>query len=111
MIIRVDLRAGCCSLDDPADFTAFHVLVEGAADGATSATVVSTLGADGGAVDDDHVFVAVDAVRRLAGSRDQHWDAGFAGMLGYAESKGWMSSDGSMIRAHVEWADRGVSPA
>jgi hypothetical protein len=31
------------------------------------------------------------------------WPARFAAMLDFARDKGWLSSDGEAIRAHVEW--------
>jgi hypothetical protein len=61
------------------------------------------LGSIGHWVDDDHVAVFTEAVRRLAGDRaaTAEWGKGFSAMLGYAESKGWIADDA--IRAHVEW--------
>ena len=111
MIIVVDLGTSAVSLVDGDDFTAFHVLVEGAARHEGADAVASVLGGDGASIDESHVFVAVDAVRRLAAPSDDEWERGFAAMRGYAESKGWTSPDGSMIRAHLEWAGRGGSPA
>ena len=53
-----------------------------------------------------HVFVRVEELRRLAGERDDdpEWQAKLAGMIAYAESKGWVGEDGT-VRAHVEWRD------
>jgi len=58
-----------------------------------------------GSVDGDgEAMVRVDAVRRLAGAAVRgKWETDFAAMLDYARSKGWLSDDGSSIRAHVEW--------
>lgn len=111
MIIVVDLGTEAVSLVDGGDFTAFHVLVEGAAEHEGAEAVVAVLGGDGAFDDESHVLVAVDAVRRLAAPSDDAWEKGFGAMSGYAESKGWTSSDGTMIRAHLEWAGRGASPA
>ena len=57
-----------------------------------------------GEVDGDgEALVLVAAVRRLAaGSVGASWDEEFAAMLEYALSKGWLSDDGTSIRAHVE---------
>jgi hypothetical protein len=105
MQVVVDLSAepGAVVLVDPADCGRFHVAVRGtgdavALDGALRSASVGGLDGDGEAL------VLVDAVRRLAaGSVGDTWDADFAAMLGYAGSKGWLSEDGSSIRAHVEW--------
>lgn len=53
--------------------------------------------------DGNHVLVPVETLRRLAaGKVDEGWDQKFAGMLSYAESQGWMSEDGTAVRAHLE---------
>ena len=82
------------------DFTAFDVRAGDAG------TALAALG-DGGAAapEADHVFVTVDAVRRLAsealGELSESWEDGFAKMLAYAGSKGWMNEDGTAIKAHL----------
>lgn len=94
---------GDVGLDEPADFTAFDLRVLGGA----RKTVLEALGSDGAAAPEpDHVFVAVERVRSLArialgDGVDFAWESGFTGMLGYAESKGWMSEDGQSIKAHL----------
>ena len=48
--------------------------------------------------DGEHIMVRIDAVRRLAESRvGPDWEADFAGMLAYAQRKGWVSEDGSGV--------------
>lgn len=91
------------ALADPDDLGSFRVLAR-AAD-ADHDALARALDGVGTVAPDGHVFVAVDAVRRLAGERavDPEWEAGFAKMLAYAESKGWMDDSGSAIRAHVDW--------
>ncbi len=56
--------------------------------------------------EDGNAFIAVDAVRRLAGdlAADPEWTAGLEKMLAYASSKGWMDPSGTAIQAHVEWS-------
>lgn len=57
--------------------------------------------------DGDHVMVSVDAIRRYAlGSVGPAWEQDLAGMIGYATGKGWVSEDGTRVRAHIERADR-----
>jgi hypothetical protein len=53
----------------------------------------------------EHIYVGVDELRRLAGSRadDHAWGVEFEQMIAYAESKGWRREDGA-LRVHVEWA-------
>src|SRR5664279_3623825 len=68
---------------------------------------------DAGTVDPGgDVIISAAVIRRLAevaaatrgATLDVRWDAGFASMLDYAASKGWMTDDGA-LRAHVEWGN------
>ncbi len=53
--------------------------------------------------DDGHLMVAVEAIRRYArGNVGPTWEQDLAGMIGYATGKGWVSEDGTRVRAHVE---------
>ncbi|MCP5026686.1 MAG: hypothetical protein GY929_10425 [Actinomycetia bacterium] len=96
VFVRVDTTAGITTLVEPADCTRFHVEVIGSED-----DLALTLG-DVGRVDDENVWVSPGAVRRLAqGQVDDNWEGEFAGMVGYATSKGWVDDSGA-IRAHIE---------
>ncbi|WP_224387223.1 hypothetical protein [Pseudonocardia sp. ICBG1293] len=97
------ITPGDVELVDPADVRAFHVVapVDLGEDELTDTVRRTGLGE----VDDGHVLVRVDAVRRLAAGRvGPGWEDDLAGMLGYARSKGWLSDDGRTVRAHVERA-------
>lgn len=88
------------SIEAADDFTAFDVRAGDAA------AALAALGGGGAAAPEaDHVFVTVDAVRRLAaealGGLSESWEDGFAQMLAYAGSKGWMNEDGTAIKAHL----------
>ena len=48
--------------------------------------------------------LAEDAAATDGYELDAGWDEGFAGMLAYAGTEGWIDDDGA-IRAHVEWRD------
>lgn len=99
MFVRVDTTAGTTTLVEAADCTRFHVELVGSDD-----ALASTLG-DVGRVDGENVWVSPGAVRRLAsGQVDDNWEGEFAGMVGYATSKGWIDGSGA-IRAHIERAD------
>ena len=101
MFVVVDTVARTATLAEPEVFTAFHVVAS--PPDAVAEVIVEVLGADGGpGSDDDHVEIAVDAVRRWAEPVAEEWNESFAGMLGYAESKGWLNDAGTMIGAHIE---------
>lgn len=91
---------GDLALADPTEFTAFDIRSSNTSD----AFVLDALG-DGGAVcdEDNHAFVEAELVRRLAGSAiDEKWEIGFAKMLDYAATKGWLDESGKRIKAHIE---------
>ena len=48
--------------------------------------------------------LASDAAAADGFELDAGWDDGFAAMLAYADSEGWIDDDGA-VRAHVEWRD------
>ena len=53
--------------------------------------------------DGAHVMVPVATLRRLAAGRvPEGWDADFDKMLDYARGQGWLSEDGTAVRAHLE---------
>lgn len=104
MFVQVDLAASppVVTLEEPDDVDRFHVAVVGGSD---IGTVYGALvDAAAGRLEGDDAWIAVDAVRRMARGRvGPDWDNGFAGMLEYARSKGWLDEAGHTIRAHVEW--------
>ena len=106
MDVVVDLASSPSgvALAEPDDLRSFKVLARGSAPDA--ARLGEALEGVGTMAPDGHAFVAVDAVRRLAGDRvnDPDWSEGFDRMLGFARSKGWMDPSGTAIQAHVEWA-------
>ncbi|MFT7600226.1 MAG: hypothetical protein ACI8TP_003167 [Acidimicrobiales bacterium] len=95
IIIAAD---GSATLNKPAEFTAFDVRA------ADAPAALAALGDEASvAPEADHVFVTVAAVRRLAGdAADAEWEAGFAKMLDFAASKGWMNDTSTSIKAHID---------
>ena len=94
MVIVV--RDNTVTLDEPADFKGFKVVVE-SGDG-------SGLFSVGRLAHRDTAWITAEAVRRLAGdAATPEWEDGFQAMLDYAKTKGWIDDTGD-IQAHVEWA-------
>ena len=54
--------------------------------------------------DDGNVFIAVDALKRLASEHatDPEWIASLDAMVAYATERGWVDEAGA-IQAHCEW--------
>jgi hypothetical protein len=94
-------------LVDPQDVTSFSVVCP---DGLGHDDLTERVrSADLGELlpDGDHLMVSVDAIRRHARENvGPAWAQDLAGMIGYATRKGWVSEDGSRVRAHIE---RGTS--
>lgn len=101
--MHIDIATdGSVTLDQPTEFTAFDIR---SADPSPSA-VLAALGSGGSdAPEEGHVFVAVAAIRELAGAAaDAGWEAGLAAMLAYARAQGWTDESGELIKAHIEAA-------
>ena len=97
----VEVTESDVRLAEPEVFTAFHVVRP--AGMSPDALAAALAGPEVGRPDGDDVLVRVDAVRRMAEGRvGADWAEGFAGMLAYADRKGWLTDDGAMVRAHVE---------
>lgn len=82
MYLRIDPRTTppLVEVAEPDDFTSFKVVV----------------------VTPSHSWVDPADLTELAGrADDQDWQQKLAGMISYAESKGWLDEQGR-IRAHVE---------
>jgi hypothetical protein len=90
------------TLEEADEFTSFDVLAPESARPRLG-DLLSTVGR----VEGDHVWVARTAVAELAGAGadDSAWQAGFAAMVDYARSKGFLSDDDLAVRAHIEWGD------
>jgi hypothetical protein len=99
VIVYLRVSAEGTSLEDPEDLKRFAVQVQpGVLDPAAAL-------AGWARVEGDHAWVDVGALRRAAAGRvGARWDADFAGMLDYAQAKGWLSEDGTAIQAHFESA-------
>jgi hypothetical protein len=91
-------------LREASDFTAFKLVVAGGRD---VALVRQALRGVAEVVDGEHAMIAADQLESLAGAlaASAEWQEKFAGMLGYARSKGWVAdaADTTRIQAHIEW--------
>ena len=101
MFVRFVAGSGAVELAEPDDCTKFHV--EAAASVAADVLTAGLVSSGAGTPAPDGGFlVSVAWVRgQAAGRTPADWDERFAGMLGYAQSKGWLSQDGEAIAAHV----------
>ncbi|WP_334143519.1 hypothetical protein [Rhabdothermincola sp.] len=103
MYLRIDPVTGELSLEEPDDFSRFHLEVPGNRSPEEVAALLQRLDV-GRAVegDPDRMWISVDAVQHLsAGAVGEDWLSGFEGMLAYARSKGFLDGPGTHVRAHV----------
>jgi len=103
MVVTVTLGPEpAVALDDPDDFTRFHIAAPGARDRSRLGAALTAAGA--GDLDGDEVLVRTDWLRaEAAGRAGPEWEQGFTAMLDYAERKGWTDASRRAVRAHVEW--------
>ncbi|WP_431283661.1 hypothetical protein ACQW02_02275 [Humitalea sp. 24SJ18S-53] len=100
MLIRIT-AAGEAVLAEAEDFRRFSIRFDQGARGleAAQGALARVARADG-----DTAWVAEAALRALAPrGGDPDWEAGLAGMIGFARSRGWVDDQGG-IRAHIESA-------
>jgi hypothetical protein len=96
--VELSLGADFARLLSPDDVTSFAVVLEGDDDpGPGSLATGGVLGFG------DHAWVRTDALRRLAGpAATPEWEEGFAAMLDYARTRGWVDDEQGAVRGHVE---------
>ncbi|WP_395400163.1 hypothetical protein ACHMXB_16810 [Arthrobacter sp. UC242_113] len=98
--MHVRVSPGSVALDEPDDCTSFKVLLSEEAKHSLPALLES---ASAGRMDEGDVLVSVDWIRgECAGRIGMGWNYRFANMLVYAAGKGWLSTDGSHVRSHIE---------
>jgi hypothetical protein len=99
MIIQVQPHQQAAVLEVD-DLKSFKVVVVGPG---THEEVQAALGDLGRVPDDTHAWISIQELRSASGRDDvASWRSGFDGMVDYAASKGWVSDDGSELRAHIE---------
>jgi len=84
-------------LVEPEDFSRFHAEVNGPRGPALDRTLRDS---GVGRLDGDHVWVR-RAWLESQGVESEKWREGLDAMWTFAMSKGWVTSDGAEVRAHV----------
>jgi hypothetical protein len=96
--VELSLRADDARLLDPEDLTSFAVVLDGDEDPSPEALAAGGVLGFGA-----HAWVRTDALRRLAGPvATPEWEQGFAAMLDYARTCGWVDDEHGAVRGHVE---------
>ena len=96
--MELSLGADFACLLNPGDSSGLAVVLEGDEDPGPEA-----LAAGGVLGFGDHAWVRTDALRRLAGpAATSEWEEGFAAMLDYARTRGWVDDEQGAVCGHVE---------
>jgi len=100
LYFRISSRS--VELVEPDDVTSFHA-VRPAELGAAELDEVVRQAELGEVLAGDQLMVPLTTVRRMAAGRvGSDWEQDFDSMIAYAERKGWLSEDGTRVRAHLE---------
>ncbi len=104
MIVKVS-AAGGVSLEDPSNFRAFKVVVEG--DPAAIDNARRALMGVADVSDRDTAWVFQAALRsRPEVAQDAAWQASFDAMIEKARPHGWIDDQRKAVKAHIEWQDK-----
>jgi predicted transcriptional regulator len=102
MIIRLLAKSHSIEIDDPKNFRAFSVRVEGAL---APAEQDGLLGRIAVKQDREHAWISERALRDWPPLKDcSWWQDGLTGMIAAVQKFGWIDNDSRSIRAHIEHA-------
>ena len=102
MIVHADVRGAepQVRLTEADDFKAFKLVLADDRPG-----LGARLAGTGIAAVEEHAWIEIDALRRLAGDEaTPEWEESLGKMVDYARSKGWVDDERGTVRAHVERA-------
>ena len=101
MMIRIIASQRSVEIDDPANFRAFSVRIEGAFD--APAAEAALLGRIAVRSDRDHAWISEKILRQWPQlAAEPWWQDGLSKMIAAAEKFGWIDSTEHAIRAHIE---------
>jgi hypothetical protein len=100
MELRVDTAIATARLEEPENTARLVVVVVGESAGGETEVALRAFGARQEA---DHAWIELDAIKAAAAGRvSDGWLADFNEMVEFARSRGWLSEDGTAVRAHIE---------
>ena len=102
MIIRVVAPSRAIEIDDPRNFKAFSVRIEGLMDPAAQAELLSRIAVSS---DREHAWISEQALRDWpALASEGWWQDGLSNMIEAVQKFGWIDQVNQSIRAHIEYA-------
>ena len=104
VIIEIDDLANV-KLVDPNEFKGFCIQCSESRSAVEVCEILELLREGNKVIDEKHLWLCNELIRELApDAGDDKWEMGFTEMIDYATSKGWTENNGTLIRAHIEWA-------
>ena len=102
MIIRLIAQSHSIEIDDPKNFRAFSVRIDGALDSAAQAELLGRIAVKHGK---EHAWISEQALRDWPSLKaESWWQDGLTGMIAAVQKFGWIDNDNRSIRAHIEYA-------
>ena len=102
MIIRVIASSRSVEIDDPENFRAFSVRIEGAMDSALQSELLGRVAVSS---DREHAWISEKALREWPSLRSEEWwQQGLSSMIAAVQKFGWIDQANQSIRAHIEYA-------
>jgi hypothetical protein len=102
MIIRIIASSRSVEIDDPKNFRAFSVRMEGKIDSVVQTELLGrvALGSDG-----EHAWISEKVLREWPSLESEAWwQDGLSNMIAAVRKFGWIDQANHSIRAHIEYA-------
>jgi predicted transcriptional regulator len=108
VIIRLVGAGRSIKIDEPQNFRAFSVKVEGSIDPAEQARLLSRIAVTSSR---EHAWISEQALREWPSlAAEAWWQEGLSNMIKAAERFGWVDAANRSIRAHIEYASASGLP-
>lgn len=102
MIIRIIAASRSIELDDPGNFRAFAVRMEGSFDNSVRAELLGRVAVNS---DREHAWISEKVLREWPSLQSEPWwQEGLTKMIAAVQSFGWIDQASHSIRAHIEYA-------
>ena len=100
MIIRIIGAIRGIEIDDPKNFKAFSVRIEGPIDAEVQAELLRRLAVSS---DHGHAWISEKALREWPSLKSEAWwQEGLSNMIAAVQKFGWIDQASQSIRAHIE---------
>ena len=102
MIIRIIGASRSIEIDDPRNFRAFSVRIEGAIGPEVQAELLGRVAVSH---DREHAWISEQALREWSSLKSEAWwQEGLSGMMAAVQKFGWIDQASQSIRAHIKLA-------